>query len=326
MAELFPEDPKLSHFSARFSTDKFDPIAARIIVSPAAQLMPKMPIMSSIEPQQPGRDLNSPAATYLQPQHSPRPQYLGSTNSPKRPLPLDDFEDAGPPRKAHRGDQQDFVRGVSPLKGAAGRRLDQQRRGGASHTTATVTIPRDVSFLLGIIPPAHTYNAQRFNSSGMVRLLQDTTIPDYSTWRNNKDQGQRSEQPPSHARQVSSDYPPQFAFQNRDSPHPQGRSNSPYPGDGSGRVRLAPATATYRPGSSSSYEPPAAAYGQGQQAPYHQGAPPAQGQYDNSAAPSWPPYNAGTPTVPPPTYSTPSAYGQQPPQQQPPAQYGHYQY
>ncbi len=43
-----PEDPKLANFSARYSTEKFDPIAARIIVSPAAQLRPKM-ILPSIE-------------------------------------------------------------------------------------------------------------------------------------------------------------------------------------------------------------------------------------------------------------------------------------
>ncbi|KAJ9148474.1 mRNA 3'-end-processing protein rna-14 [Pleurostoma richardsiae] len=159
MAELFPEDPKLAHFNARFSADRFDPIAARIIVSPTAQLRPKA-IMPSIE--QRASVLNSPRPSFRQ-QNSPRPQFLPMTNSPKRPFPGDEPEDLNPPRKLQRGE--------SPLKGAAGRRLDQQRRmqgqSSASYHTGPAPISRDITFLLGLIPPASSYESTRFNPNSM---------------------------------------------------------------------------------------------------------------------------------------------------------------
>jgi cleavage stimulation factor subunit 3 len=328
MAELFPEDPRLSHFIARFSTDKFDPIAARIIISPATQLKPKFPIMSSIEQRRSASVQNSPCPQ-ARAQPSPRPQYPQARDSPKRPFPTDGMDDL-PPRKALRGEQQEFIRGASPLKGAAGRRLDQQRRGGASHTSTAPVIPRDVTFLLGLIPPAHTYNAQRFPPNRMVKILQDTHIPDFATWRNtHQNQGQRyNGQPSSHNRQASSDYPGHHAFNSRDSPNPQGgRPNSPYTGDGGARGRLVPGAATYRqssqrPGSSGSYEPPPAAYAQlGQH--HQQGPPPPQGHYEGGAPPGWPAYGAPPAPGPPQGYGAPP-YGQPP--QQPPAPYQHYQY
>lgn len=336
MAELFPEDPKLSHFTARFSTDKFDPIAARIIVSPAAQLKPKFGILTSIEQRQSASVQDSPRPQ-ARPYASPRPQFLQARDSPKRPFPTEDFEDL-PPRKALRGDHQDFVRGQSPLKGAAGRRLDQQRRGGASHTTAAPVIPRDVTFLLGLIPPAHTYNAQRFHPGGVVRLLQNTDVPDFATWRHkDPNQAQRhNPQSSSHNRQASSDYPPHHSFQSRDSPNPQGRPNSPYTGDVAARGRLVPGAATYRqsslrPGSSGSYEPPPAAYSQlghvqAQQPHYQQAPPQQQAQYDGGAASGWPTYGAAPPAGAPQGYGAPApaGYGQMP--QQPSAPYQHYQY
>jgi cleavage stimulation factor subunit 3 len=341
MAELFPEDPKLTHFASRFSTKEFDPIAAPIIVSPATQLRPKLGMVPSVEQRESVSVQNSPRPQHLRAHPSPRPQFLQATNSPKRPFPADDFEDLNPPRKALRGDHQDFVRGASPLKGAAGRRLDQQRRGGASHTASAPTIPRDITFLLGLIPGAHTYNSQRFSPSGMVRLLHDTPVPDYTTWRSSKDHNQgprHNAQSSSHNRQASSsDFPPQYGFQSRDSPNPHGRPNSPYTGEGSGRGRLVPGSATYRqssvrPGSSGSYEPPPPGFAQtghapAQQPPYSQhGQPPPMGQYDGATAPSWPPYGAAPPSMPPQGYGAPPqmGYGQMP--QQPPAPYGHYQY
>lgn len=330
MAELFPEDPKLSHFTARFSTDKFDPIAARIIISPATQLRPKFPLLPSVEQRQSVSAQNSPRPQARVAQ-SPRPQYLQARDSPKRPFAGDDLDDL-PPRKALRGEQQEFIRGASPLKGAAGRRLDQQRRGGTSHSTAAPVIPRDVTFLLGLIPPAHTYNAQRFLPDRMVKVLQDTYIPDFATWRSkDPNQGQRhNAQSSSHTRQASSDYPPHHGFHSRDSPNPQGRPNSPYTGDGASRGRLVPGSATYRqssmrPGSSGSYEPPPAAYSQlGQPAHYPQGPPALQGQYDGGAPPGWPTYPPAA--GPPQGFGAPAhmAYGQPP--QQPPAPYQHYQY
>lgn len=116
MAELFPEDPKLSLFADRYRGDGFDPTAIRPVISPAFQRRPKIAnVMQSIEHASSVPD--SPRPTY---EVSPRPQYIQTTNSPKRPFP-EDFEDnLNRPRK--------LARGESPLKGAAGRRLHEQKQ------------------------------------------------------------------------------------------------------------------------------------------------------------------------------------------------------
>ncbi|KAL8698525.1 MAG: hypothetical protein Q9201_006522 [Fulgogasparrea decipioides] len=106
MKEHFPEDPTLSHFSSRYVIPGFDPTAIRPIISPATQTRPK-PVQAS-EP-------------ILANQGSPPSHTAHSTNSPKRSLPFDDSDnEAERPRK--------LARGESPLKGAAGRRLEQQKR------------------------------------------------------------------------------------------------------------------------------------------------------------------------------------------------------
>jgi cleavage stimulation factor subunit 3 len=116
MAELFPEDPKLSQFASRFSSDGFDPTTIRPTISPAFQRRPKSTVMQSIE--QPSVQ-DSPRPLY---DISPRPPFVQMTNSPKRPFP-EDFE-ADRPRKLQRGE--------SPLKGAAGRRLNEQKNARAT--------------------------------------------------------------------------------------------------------------------------------------------------------------------------------------------------
>ncbi|RDW67856.1 hypothetical protein BP6252_09252 [Coleophoma cylindrospora] len=186
MAELFPEDPKLRRFASRYSGEGFDPTAVRPIVSPGTQMRPKA-LIQSIEQPASVRD-DSPRPAYVQ-ENSPRPQYIAatSTNSPKRPFPGgDDFDN--PPRK--------MARGESPLKGAAGRRLDQQKRLQQTQGTPAwqssgpppFVIPRDVTFLLSIIPRADLYAATKFNAEAMVRLLNQTNIPDYSSWKAAREQ------------------------------------------------------------------------------------------------------------------------------------------
>jgi cleavage stimulation factor subunit 3 len=314
MAELFPEDPKLAHFTARYSTDKFDPITARIIVSPVTQLRPKL-LMPSIEQ---GTSLqNSPRPPPFATRASPAPQFLPATNSPKRPLPADDFDE--PPRKIQRNDFGEFQRGASPLKGAAGRRLDQQRRmqgqGVTSYTTTPAPIARDITFLMGQIPRADFYDFQRFDPTKVTNLLRETVVPDYSAWKN-------SRQP--------SDHPSQFGgYQNRDSPAPIGRPLSPYVGGDGARGRMPPASAapyrqsSMRPGSSGSYEPPPAVYAQGPPPPQTGYAQPPPMQYDGGAAGAWPPY--------PPLPTVQQGYGGPPPphlyaQAQPPPQGGYSRY
>jgi len=188
MAELYPDDPRLLRFAARYTgTDGFDPTAVRPIISPSTQTKPKI-LMQSIE-QQPSLQ-NSPRPNYIQAvENSPRPQYIQTTNSPKRPFPIEDMEnDANRPRK--------LARGESPLKGAAGRRLDQQKR---LQTQGTPTwqsngpppfvVPRDITFLLSIIPKPELYYTDpqlqnlKFNSDALVRMLAQTNVPDYGSWK-----------------------------------------------------------------------------------------------------------------------------------------------
>ena len=169
MKEHFPEDPTLALFSSRFNSKTFDPIAYRPIISTAAQ----MRLKSKVEPQ-------SPTTQQLTINNA-----LGLTgNSPKRPAPMDDSDTDGErPRK--------LARGESPLKGAAGRRVNQQK--GHRHNDSVQpnsytgpqmplpppppTLPRDVLFLLGIIPRPEFYKITRFNASKMVNLFRDTEIP-----------------------------------------------------------------------------------------------------------------------------------------------------
>ncbi len=317
MAALYPEDPKLANFSARYSTEKFDPIAARIIVSPAAQLRPKM-ILPSIE--RAATAQRSPGPGLRQP-NSPRPQSFQVTNSPKRPFPVDDLEDLNPPRKMMRGDQRDFQRGESPLKGAAGRRLDQQRRlqnqGPVSASAAPVPLPTAITFLLGQVPSASHYNSERFGAARLVSLLQATDV-DLNTWEARKGKSTR-QAVPSHARQVSAEY-----AQGRNSPALGGRPLSPFSAD---RGRLPPGSATYRqtslrPESRDSYEPPPPAYRQ--DVPVY-ATPASYEQLGMSAWQQAPHVVYGAPT---PGYAPPGPQYQQP-QQPPPQQgppYGGYRY
>ncbi|KAF5541332.1 mRNA 3 end-processing RNA14 [Fusarium phyllophilum] len=186
MAELFPEDPKLKSFVARFSSDKFDPVAAPIIISKAVQMRPKQVMPAMVE--QPISLRNSPMPARQE--QSPRPQYVRATASPKRPLAVDDDE-LNPPKR--------LARGVSPLKGAAGRRLDQQRRNQAS------ALHRDITFLLNILPPSQSFDAQRVNPTAMVSILRDVQLPDAATLKATGG-GQTRFGTSSHTRQPSGEF------------------------------------------------------------------------------------------------------------------------
>ena len=170
MSDLFPEDPKLVLFSRRFAHHGFDPTAVRPMISPAVQARPKtLP------------KTQSPTIA----QQSPPNRFVQHTDSPKRPLQVEESEnEAGRPRKVARGE--------SPLKGAAGRRLDQQKRNQQPNQTPQFqnhtlpqapsqppppTIPREVLFLLSIIPKAETYHATKFKAEEIVRLFRNLDIP-----------------------------------------------------------------------------------------------------------------------------------------------------
>lgn len=171
MREHFPEDPTLALFSQRFVAPGFDPRAVRVIVSPAAQIRPKATPVPSIEAPPPTQ--NSP----------PRPA-AQTGNSPKRPLPLEESDTEGSrPRK--------MIRGESPLKGAAGRRLDQQRRarqnetpnfdGSSSAYPPPPPLPTSISFLLSILPKTQLFHDSRttkISPTKAVQLLQHLHIPE----------------------------------------------------------------------------------------------------------------------------------------------------
>lgn len=254
MTDSFPEDPSLSHFAARFSSDRFNPITARVIISPAAQMRPKH-IMQSVE-HVPTSVRGSPHPSVLV-DRSPRPQFLQTTNSPKRPFQADEQDDLDPPRK--------FARGVSPLKGAAGRRLDQQRRaqgqGVSTYSSTPAPISRDITFLLTLIPPAHQYDAPRYRADAVVRTMRDTAVPDFNEWKATRGQTLRYDQPSrSHTRQVSTEYSGYPPYANRDSPAPPGQANMAYlRGDTRGHAHMSSRTA-----SGGDYEPSLGGYGHGQ--------------------------------------------------------------
>jgi cleavage stimulation factor subunit 3 len=183
MATLFPEDPQLQRFARRFASSTFDPTTVRPIISPRTQMKPVMPnnIVASVEeplppppPQvqiqpQPQVQEQHVAPSAPGPYNSPRLENLvPATHSPKRRL--EDVEDNAQPRK--------MARGESPLKGAAGRRLDAARRNLAASGATPIgnaqgptPLPREINFLLGIIPPAHTYRETRFKPEGVVNML-----------------------------------------------------------------------------------------------------------------------------------------------------------
>jgi Suppressor of forked protein (Suf) len=169
MRDLYPEDDVgLKHFAQRHISRNFDPTTVRLIVSPT-QTKATAYVYPSIEREQ---SINNSPPTRL--------SDTVATNSPKRPLPIDEVED-NQPRK--------FARGESPLKGAAGRRMNQQSRTLGANGNFQPTplshvqvpppppLPGHLAFLLSIIPKASTYEFRRFDPSKMVDLLRNVQIP-----------------------------------------------------------------------------------------------------------------------------------------------------
>ena len=187
MRDLYPDDFGLNQFSQRFVSSIFDPTSVRPIVS-AQQTRPKPYAHPSIESAAP--IVNSPNIRLAD---------MLPTNSPKRPLPLEEFEETLP-RK--------IARGESPLKGAAGRRMDQQKRQNVNgfapstlsqvHAPPPAPLPGQVNFLLSIIPKAASYTDTRFDAAKMVELMRDVRLPPPGSMRPPEPQAQPSWAPPPH--------------------------------------------------------------------------------------------------------------------------------
>lgn len=200
MRDLYPEDLGLKQFSQRFVSSNFDPTSISPIFS-SQQVKPKPFIHPSIEVSAPSA--NSPALKLVD---------IAATNSPKRPFPAEDFDDISPRKVA---------RGESPLKGAAGRRMDQQKRQNVNgysssslsqvHPPPPPPLPGQINFLLSIIPKASAYVDTRFDAARMVELIRDVRLPTPGSLR-------QSEQPP----QPPTNWPPQPQFQHQPPPmmHP----------------------------------------------------------------------------------------------------------
>jgi cleavage stimulation factor subunit 3 len=236
MGDLFPEDPLLLRFAQRFSTTSFDPTTIRPIVSAKAQMrpanMPNMPNMPNIAPaieeppapppqQQQIQELQAPPAAINSPHLAPA---LPVSHSPKRSFDEVESDLVQQPRKMMRSE-----RGESPLKGAAGRRLDAARRNmqgahGGSNMPVTQMpqpLPREINFLLGIIPGAHAYKETRFSAEKLVAVLQSVDItraqvqpqsqmqppmqqappPQHMGWAPQGQQGMPQGMPPQHMQQ-----------------------------------------------------------------------------------------------------------------------------
>lgn len=156
MRELFPEDPALKQFSTRYSTAFFDPIAVNPVIS-NTQIQPKTFLQPSIEISDP---INSPLQKVRE---------TSIINSPKRPL--EDADDLQP-RK--------MVRADSPLKGAAGRRMNQQQRlsnTGVPPFPIPPPFPPQIMFLLSILPKASSYDYQHYDPAKVVEMIRDVHLP-----------------------------------------------------------------------------------------------------------------------------------------------------
>jgi cleavage stimulation factor subunit 3 len=201
MAKLFPDDPHLTTFAMRYQilgSEEFDPTRSQLLISMPAQAKPKA--MPSIEREGVASSRESPAppAGTFSPRAAASPR-LGilaappnaARYSPKRPFPGNDVGES-PPRK--------LARGESPLKGAAGRRLDAAKRRAAAAAVGTppqqmpqmsqgiITqqqqpmgaqaqappeLHRDINILLGMIPRRDTAAAWPSPGAGaLLRMLQ----------------------------------------------------------------------------------------------------------------------------------------------------------
>lgn len=206
MKVLYPQEPEIARFGHRHAMPSFDGMQVELIIS-TTQTRPKTTFaggmgmgmgagmgqhrmaMRSVEGVQDGGSLRL----------GPNGPYVAS---PKRPL--DDGDDNESP-------QRKFMRGDSPLKGAAGRRIQggglghaatnsASGAGGGGGGFATKTyvpgsgpqtqnqgpvpvvaagpppLPREINFLLSILPHASTYHSNIFEPTRVVDFLRSLNL------------------------------------------------------------------------------------------------------------------------------------------------------
>jgi cleavage stimulation factor subunit 3 len=201
MAEMFPLEPEILRFGHRFEIPAFDPLKAQIVVS-ATQTRTRPP-PGAFPPQQPPPGgfaaMASPPSGEMR--LGPHGPYIGS---PKRGL--DDSEADTPSRK--------FMRGESPIKGAAGKRIATSGGNMSANVPTTNTnmnanagggsggfavknfvpggsgaqmpasapqqpapLPRGVTYLLSILPNAASYQQTRLDPALTASWLSNFPLP-----------------------------------------------------------------------------------------------------------------------------------------------------
>lgn len=185
MADLYPEEPEVSRFGHRFELPTFDAMRAQLLLSPTqAQPKPEVPVIAAAPQAMP---------TIEQQPASPKgPEILLGPNgpyvaSPKRPL-----EDSDTDTPQHK-----FMRAESPLKGAAGMRMQTNKAnttgGGGAGGFATKTfipanvaaaqaapapLPPMIDWVLRILPSSSSYGGPPpFDPNKMVQFMRTVSVP-----------------------------------------------------------------------------------------------------------------------------------------------------
>ena len=167
MRDLFPNDPTLSSFKKRFNNNDFNPTDIRPIISPAKQMKPKlMPLIQAITAEAQAPQINAA--------------------SPKRALPTDDADvEIGRPQKIQR-----IQRTESPLKPLVSQPMVKTNSNQGAHQQQfrppipqppypLPPLPRDVTYLLSIIPRPDSYTATKFDPAKLVGLIRETNVPNH---------------------------------------------------------------------------------------------------------------------------------------------------
>ena len=205
MKELYPDEPEVDRFAGRFMAPHFDGMSVQLVLS-ESQVRPPTTSLPAVVQQAPpagappmipglppaGQATGSPQAGALA--LGPHGPYVAS---PKRPL--DDID-------SDTEHQRKFARAESPLKGAAGRRVTGSNNNqpvlgslaqgpaisggsgfvtknyvppGAPQSAQPPMLPKDVNYVLSIIPNAAAYRATGgpiFDANGIAHLLRQTNV------------------------------------------------------------------------------------------------------------------------------------------------------
>jgi cleavage stimulation factor subunit 3 len=186
LRELYAEEPDISHFSHRYALPDFDAIDIQLIISPTQALPRPLQRPPPTAPPPVNNDItNSIEAPEIL--LGPNGPYVAS---PKRPL--DDADEAEAPQP-----QRKFLRAESPLKGAAGIRIQNSKANNAHHaasgsiggnsasgaggfatktfvptqTASAPPLPPRIESILQMLPNANRYDQVKLDPAKLVAFL-----------------------------------------------------------------------------------------------------------------------------------------------------------